>query len=112
MTAVQENRWAKPRELIKSIISQIEAISGQVGDIDDLNEKRAKAEHNLGVFTHNLKIVKMEFAETEAGYKKLQREVDAKFAERDRLTAEIRELTARRDQIAAELQRLRSQFGG
>jgi predicted RNase H-like nuclease (RuvC/YqgF family) len=100
------------QEIVRSAITDLSMMRDQIGGIEDLNAERAKAEHNLQLWTHNVKMMKSEFDEVKRAHDKLVKEAWEKQREVERLTTELREKTAQRDQISAELQRLRQQFGG
>jgi chromosome segregation ATPase len=101
---------AKPIELVKGIISDMQVFREQIGSLDDLNAEVKQAQRDVETWQHNLSMIKHEFAEVEAGVKKLEQqglELDRKL---DPLNAEIRAKTAERDAIVQEVQRLRARF--
>jgi hypothetical protein len=100
------------QEIVRSAIANLSVMRDQIGDIEDFNAERAKAEHNLQVWRHNVSAMKSEFDEVKRAHDKLAKEAWEKQGEAERLTTEIREKTALRDKLNAEVGALRQKYFG
>jgi chromosome segregation ATPase len=100
------------QEIVRSAITDLSAMRDQLGGIEDLNAERAKAEHNLQLWTHNVKMMKSEFEEVKRAHDKLAKEAWEKQGEVERLTTEIREKNAELNSVNAALNKVRQQLGG
>jgi chromosome segregation ATPase len=97
----------KPRELLRGIISDMQVFREQVSSLNDLKDELKKAQRDVETWTHNLKMIKHEFAEVEGAIQKYQQQGVELGRKLDALNAEIRTKTGERDQIVAEVQRIR-----
>jgi len=99
-------------EIVNGAISDLTAMSNQIGEVEDFAERREKAERDFGVWSRNLKAVKAEFAEVDAALKKVEHEASEKAKECERLRAEIKTKSAELNNVNTALNKIRQQLGG
>jgi hypothetical protein len=102
----------KPKERVLGIISEMQAISAQIGERDDLAQEIAGLRAQLDVVQRNLKMAQQEFAECRAAYNKYAGMAAEEAKKHERLIAENKRLTADNNKLSAERQRVLQMFGG
>jgi chromosome segregation ATPase len=96
---------AKPIKLVQGIISDL--FGEQCDGLGEMKDEIKKAQRDVETWTHNVKMVRAEFAEAEAAWKKIAREASDKFNECERLDRDIK---AKNDELNRINQTIQKQF--
>jgi chromosome segregation ATPase len=101
---------SQPLQLLSGIITELRTLSGQCGDIEEMDKERAKAQAQLDAVTHNLKMINLECTERSGLLKSLEKSIVENDRKLDAQEAEIRSKTAEIAKLTAEWQKLRERF--
>jgi|SRR6516165_6911136 chromosome segregation ATPase len=101
-----------PLQLLSGIIPKMQALADQCGDHEDVVKEIATLRAQRDVLKRDLAAVKQEFAEREAGLKKVTHQASEKAKECERLDTEIREKNALLNSVNAAMNKVRQQVGG
>jgi chromosome segregation ATPase len=96
--------------LNNSILPSLKELREQLGDIEEMDKERAKAQAQLDDVTHNLKMINLECAEKGALLKSLEKSVVENDRKLDAQEAEIRSKTAEIAKLNAEWRKLQERF--